>query len=465
MNITKEIFSVYNEYKYSKNTKIKHKIILILGIKLKFKVSTEKIKKQKINNTKLKKHLNISTGDKALQKYYINKNKNVKILVCLHLFYPELWYAISKYLSNLNGYNYDLIITCTEKHYNKNIINKIKIFKPDTQILIYPNIGFDIAPFIDVINKTNLDKYDIVFKIHSKGTARKLIYIYEQLFKQDDWFFNLYNGILGPITTHTTIDHLYNDTKTGIVAAQNLIINDPKHKQFFTTSMAEKYNLHINKQYKYVAGTCFAIKSKCLIPVKNLKLSLDDFETSKRGEFSFAHAMERIICACIETQGYNFYGNNVCYPNYEEECKIYKKNSSLRLLNDERIKLDYVFFYKNLETIPIKDYEIINIKLKDIKRYWNRTILNLKECQPYKYLNGEVQQYQNYCTENQKFEEFMSEERFKKLLDNINKNKFDKKYMPILTEDNIIMDGQHRACILLYKYGEDYEIQCLRLKI
>lgn len=30
---------------------------------------------------------------------------------------------------------------------------------------------------------------------------------------------------------------------------------------------------------------------------------------------------------------------------------------------------------------------------------------------------------------------------------------------------NIILDGQHRACILLYKYGEEYEQKVLQVHL
>ena len=465
MKRVKQIFSISNEYKFIKNEKVKLKIIQILGFKIKFKTNINKIKKQNFSLIKLKRYLHTSLKYKNLKQHYINKNKDAKILVCLHLFYPELWNAISKYLNNLKGYNYDLVVTCSEAYLDNKIIKKIKNIKQKEKNITYPNRGFDIAPFIDVLNKTDLENYDIIFKLHSKGTARHFIYIYEQIFKKDDWFFNLYNGILSPKNTHITIDRLFNDEKAGIVAAENLIVNDPLHKQFFTNSIAKNYNIAINEKYHFIAGTCFAIKAELLKPIKALNLSLHDFEPSKRGEFSLAHAMERIVCACIEPQGYNFCGNLTPHNEYKNLCKKYKKYSALRLLEDERFKIDYEFFYKYLEMTPVKNYEIVRIKLKDIKRDWNGKILSLKECHPYKYLLGETKQYEEYCAENRKFGFYMSEQRFSDLLNKINTNHYDTKLMPILTKDNFIADGQHRACILLYKYGENYEIDCLRLEL
>ena len=58
----------------------------------------------------------------------------------------------------------------------------------------------------------------------------------------------------------------------------------------------------------------------------------------------------------------------------------------------------------------------------------------------------------------------MTEERFNKLIKSINEKGYISKYpLVIKADDNSIMDGQHRACILLNKYGKDYEIEVLKI--
>lgn len=55
-----------------------------------------------------------SAARSAGQKKYsdlMKKNKNKKILVILHLFYPESWMEIREYLLNLKGYTWDLCVT------------------------------------------------------------------------------------------------------------------------------------------------------------------------------------------------------------------------------------------------------------------------------------------------------------------------------------------------------------------
>ncbi len=433
----------------------------ILGIK--YCIQRDKNRKYKLNyllfySTKL--------IGKLLFSKEINKNKDAKILVCLHLYYMQSWDVIKKYLNNLSCYNYDLIVTYVDNNYDDATLEQVKQFKPNVKLYSYPNKGFDIGSFVDVLQHVDLDKYDIVYKLHSKGIRRNFIFIYNQIFKKRDWFFNLFNGVLGGINVHKTIDKLLNDKNIGIVAADNLIIKDPKHKQYFTHKIAKDIGIKIKDKYQYVAGTCFAIKSKLLKPIKDLNFSIDNFENTERGVFSLAHGMERIVCAVIETQGYEFSGNSVLRNKYSRKTKKLKKLSAIRLLDDDRFKIDYDFFYKRFEMRKIKNYKIEEIRIGDIKRKWfDGKLYNLEDCSPYKYLQGNTECYDEYCIENKSISDFdMSKDKFEKLIKALDTG-YDSKYMPIIeTNNKIILDGQHRLCYLLNKYGKDYKVEVLSVK-
>ena len=100
------------------------------------------------------------------------------------------------------------------------------------------------------------------------------LFIYNQFFSGRDWFLNLYQGILGPFNVHKMVDKLMNRKKCGLVASKNLIIKDPKHKQELVKeglSLKKLKNVRFYDNYDFVAGSCFAIKSKCLKEVQKLK--------------------------------------------------------------------------------------------------------------------------------------------------------------------------------------------------
>lgn len=393
----------------------------------------------------------------------IEKNKHARILVCLHLFYMQSWPVLAAYLSNLKPYNIDLVVTYVDGQYDKKTLREVKRSYPNAKLLKYPNSGFDIGSFIDVLNSIDLGQYDIVFKLHSKGIKRPFLFIYNQIFKYDDWFYNLFDGVLSGINTHRTIDKLMGDNKIGLVAAENLIVTDPLHKQHFTSVIAERLGVRINKEYHYNAGTCFAIRAKLLTPIQNLHLTINDFEGTRRGFFSLAHGMERLVCACIEPEGYIMDGNPTCHNVYKRQLRECQKYSASRMLHDPRFKLDYEFFYKALETKKLLNYEVIDMKLGDIQRRWQGEIIPLSETHPFKYLQGNIKQYNQYTRINKKrFGYSMTIDRFEELKESIDGG-FDPMFMPVLDETNCLRDGQHRSCILLHKYGPEHTIKVIRI--
>ena len=104
--------------------------------------------------------------------------------------------------------------------------------------------------------------------------------------------------------------------------------------------------------------------------------------------------------------------------------------------------------------------------MKDIERFWKGQIIKLYDCAPYFYLNGDKDMYKNYCVENKRIYGWnMSQDRFDALLNNIEQNGYNSKSMPVINaKDNTIIDGQHRSCYLLKKFGPEHKIQALFLE-
>ena len=399
----------------------------------------------------------------------IRKNKNKRILVCLHLFYENSFMEIKEYLKNLAPYNYDLCITYPKKFAYDKLINEITAFKPDVKLIPFDNLGFDIAPYVAALDSYDLTHYDIIFKLHSKGTARETIYIYEQFFYKRDWFLYLFEGILGPFNVHKTIRLLTEDNDCGIVGAKNLIVHDPPHKQRLLSRWMKELNLNIpDADYKYIAGTCFAVRADLQNHIKKLNIKPSDFSESKRGFFSLAHAVERILCIDIVSQGYKIYGNNCCELRHyisNTRKEEYQKTSAIRLLYDDRFILDDEFFYRGLENKRIKNWDIVEIPLNKIRRKWTDGIFySLTECAPYKYLNGDTQAYEEYC-EYHHLNNLpdMTKNRFDTLIKSIEENGYNPKDMIVIGSGNILLDGQHRACCLMHMYSESLRVNVLKI--
>ncbi len=397
----------------------------------------------------------------------VNRNRNARILVCLQMFYPHSWSEIKEYLKNLAPYSYDLIITYQDFGGFDEMIADVRIFHPNATFIEVGNLGFDVGAFHTSLMHVDLSKYDVVFKLHSKGVTRKSLYMYGQFFRKRDWFLYLFEGVLGAQNAHRAIDRLMNDTACGLVALDSLIVQDPRHKQNLLKRTLSEVNIPIPipENYRFVAGTCFAQKAALLKPFKNLSL---EYSPSRRRYFSLAHCMERAVCFSAQQNGYQLWGTKACFLRAlirRYQGKPYGDSITHRILNDNRFLLDDEFVYNSLESRKFKGYELVPVRLGDIKRRWfNGEYFLLKECAPYRYLTGDEASYEEYSRYHLEHElPMMTRERFDKLIKSIEDNGYDKRYVIVVNKDNIIMDGQHRACCLLRIYGEDYMPIVLKL--
>jgi len=407
-----------------------------------------------------------SDGGQALKRIAAMRNDraverpDARILVCLHFFYSDLWPVIRAYLENLSPYRWDLVVTWTEGVVAPSALEEIRAFKPEARFVACPNCGFDIGPFVEALRNTDLKAYDVVFKLQTKGCGRHFLFMYDQIFKGSDWLFNLFDGTLGGDVVHRAVaDLMAGDC--ALTAADNLIVRDPKHKRAFVRQFCAEHGLDYDEDYRFVAGTCFVVRSEVLEPLRGLGLGIDDFAATERGVFSMAHALERWMCFAAAGRMRGFRVNRPEYPDELRDCRA---SSALRLLDDPRFELDNDAFYRCLETRPIFDYEVVEIRVGDIRRLWrDARLYRLADCAPYRYLNGDVAVYDDYCRENEEWSGFkMSKERFDDLIGKM--SAYDERQMPVvLGRHNIIVDGQHRSCVLLKRFGASHRIRVLRI--
>lgn len=397
----------------------------------------------------------------------IKRNSSARILVCVQLFYPHSWIEIKQYLKALEPYRCDYVFTCHSEDLFSEVLADIRQTWPGAKIIITANKGFDIGSFHVSLQGIDLKQYDILFKAHTKGTSRPELSMYGQYFRYRDWLLYLFEGILGAKTVHTTIDSLLHRDDCAMVAAENLIVHDPRHKvnMLRDTMQIIDPDMVIPEKYKYVAGTCFACKAAVMEPFQQAEL---DFEPSRRGFFSVAHCVERTMCFPAQLNGNRICGNAVCslrrkVRGWQGRKKMYPMRD--KLIEDDRFDLDDEFVYRTIEGKKITGYELVPMRLGDIRRRWfDGVVYQLKDCAPYRYLTGDVEAYEEYSRyhiENNLLP--MTRERFDELIASMEKNGYNERSVLVVDSDNIIVDGQHRACCLLKMYGEDHVLQVLRI--
>ena len=116
--------------------------------------------------------------------------------------------------------------------------------------------------------------------------------------------------------------------------------------------------------------------------------------------------------------------------------------------------------------LKIIDYKFEQLKLKDlyVDDWQDKNMgkpVKIKESPNYKYLCGDKTDYIIRC----KNEPSHSCELFDKLIQIFNTEGVNPANIICVDENNHIVDGAHRASWLVYKYGEDYMVDVLKLFI
>lgn len=412
----------------------------------------------------------------------IRKNRTARILVILHVYYEDACEELIEYLKNLRKYQYDLIVTTSEGRDAGRIEAAFRAFRNGTEVIVCPNKGFDIAPYLAAIRRIDPGRYDVVVKVHSKRHFRREGAVAASMFVRGrDWFLFLIEAVLSARRVHKNIDRLIHEPGTVLIAAENLIQKDPPHKQRMTAFKLKEVGLELPADYTFVAGTCFAIRADAVRKYHCLPLDADSFEASERNYFSLAHAMERYLAGVIPASSQK--GNRVCRMRLAYDRVFGRKRLGLRgqrIPEETDLQLDDDFLLRFLENTLVYGYEVTDVPVNSLFVLRGEERIPLNRCVPYLYLEdmkGNEQMYREYCLSFRKtdymvlsqreFEQEVSRngiERYRRLIRALDQEGYDERRPVVIRRGGEILDGQHRACWYMHRFGEDSRIRVLSIQ-
>lgn len=236
------------------------------------------------------------------------ENRRIRILAICHIYYPEAAEEILEYLKSLRGYRWDLVVTVPEE--TEAIRQTILRVKRNAVIREVPNRGMDVLPFVEEIQRRDLDAYDLIVKVHSKRCYPAKGRLAEGMYtRKRDWFVSLHRAVLGPLRVHRNI-HRLTHTRTELIAAKHLIRHDTPYKERLTARLLKTQSLEMECGYTFVAGGVWMMKGRCAQQLREILTSEEDFTEPKPGTFTLESAMERYLTGGIPEE--KKYGNPVC---------------------------------------------------------------------------------------------------------------------------------------------------------
>ena len=228
-----------------------------------------------------------------------------KPVACLvHVYYPELWPELSRYISNLRSVPFDLLVNVVDQPSASSLQSVIERDFPNATIAISPNRGRDIGGHFVLMRSIDFSRYEIMCLIHSKksphirfGGGRR-------------WRRGLLNAILGSEhKVSANIRTMIDDPTIGAIAAKRycdrrLLANAKTFHELL--DRLEIPGSH--RECEFVRGTMMLIRARVM---RRLYEALKDIEFEDEDKLApveqldgqVPHAIERVIGNVIRAEG------------------------------------------------------------------------------------------------------------------------------------------------------------------
>ena len=229
------------------------------------------------------------------------------VLVVLHVFYKDQIPWFLKKLSHINHCHWDLAVTGPD--FQEEDKQQILAFKPDTRFIATDNVGYDVWPFIQVVQQTDLSPYDFIVKLHTKGLVDGYDFRYNHYhIKAMRWRDSLVDALLESNCRWRRVLHIFKHEKeVGMVCSRKLIILSdtmPEDNELLDDEMA-RLGIQCEDRH-FCAGTMFAIRPQVLEPILGRSLKKEDFQSANASHSggTLAHVYERVFCLVVRACGY-----------------------------------------------------------------------------------------------------------------------------------------------------------------
>ncbi|WP_157385227.1 rhamnan synthesis F family protein [Desulfitobacterium hafniense] len=231
----------------------------------------------------------------------------MKIAVCVHLYYVEMFQEITFYLDNFCDISYDLYFTIPQE--NKVFLPVLKGRYPHAKVIVTDNVGFDIYPFLCFLKEINLDYYDVVFKLHSKKDIPIEFSRNGVDLSGSKWRDYMFQALMGSQQRVKYVMRIMErHPHIGMVCAREVLLRGSamiaQDIDLIKVEAAMQECKLLIREWEYVAGSIFAVRSKLLKPLKNRNYLKADFPPYFPRDWNgLPYCLERVFGCLVSAQG------------------------------------------------------------------------------------------------------------------------------------------------------------------
>lgn len=237
------------------------------------------------------------------------RGEGVELAVVIHLFYIDNWPLFKRKLGNLLHEQFDLFITMPQQ--NEDFIENITRDFPRANVLIVPNHGRDVLPFVKVARLIKEMGYTSLLKFHSKKSTHRT--------DGQDWLEGMLDSLLPEDKELiTSVRGVLRNSETGIIGPSGvyypLTVNFPANGAHMTNIVSKLYGRHKayevlqerRQEYGFFGGTMFWARLDAVEKLLNWPVWYFEREQGQI-DGTFAHALERLFCIVPEIEGKKMY--------------------------------------------------------------------------------------------------------------------------------------------------------------
>jgi lipopolysaccharide biosynthesis glycosyltransferase len=235
-----------------------------------------------------------------------------RILVHLHIHYPDQIEFMLKALNNISGCEVEICVTATENF--RQVADAVQSSLPDCRFIKVANVGYDAYPFLKVLQVNNLSKFDYIMKLHTKNKrpdSRSMVYgIDVPGYK---WRDDLVNALLGSEEVFlSNLQKLEEDISVGAIGAGRYLFSTLDNNEETNYELAKwRAAFDIDESTHYFGGTMFLARAYPFERFKRNRLEEIDFGDDAPESFAhknMAHVFERLFGLVIESEGFTLLG-------------------------------------------------------------------------------------------------------------------------------------------------------------
>lgn len=228
-----------------------------------------------------------------------------RIAVCIHVYYEDMWDYLAGYLANIPE-GADYYITCREEIHTQISEWAARDLGATAEVVVMPNLGMDVLPFLMLCREKELHRYDAVLKLHTKNQKSKL---------RADQGRIMLDGLCGSTAlVKQIVDVFLRDPDAGMVGtafqlrSANALMYGNRDRM---AALLASLDIDLI-DWPFFTGTMFWIAGRMLQDIaalspQFLEESRKEAKSSTGGDGALAHTLERVFGALSQSLAANTY--------------------------------------------------------------------------------------------------------------------------------------------------------------